>query len=201
MVRLPLAVSVPLAVGARCLPQEAEAEAAVQMLRDHHAHVRFLPVAQKESPRVPAGAIVHGSCPGQTGVLLNRESLVLDVRCEVPSVNHQVASPGRNWQNVDHRRGNVPDGLGVLMVSVVINLSVEARVDPGLDAHGSTQHGQDAFVGLVVDHLALHEVHVDRWAVHQSHQVQGATVQVGPAIRALGEVDRRDTQDYGMAHR
>lgn len=132
---------------------------------------------------------------------MNRESLVLDVRCEVPWANHQVASSEGNWQNVDHRRGNVPAGLGDLMVSVVIDLSVEARVDPGLDAHGSTQHGQDAFVGLVVDHLALHGAHVDRRAVHQSHQVQGATVQVGPAIRAPEEVDRRDTQDHGMAHR
>lgn len=59
-VRLPLAVSVPLAVGARCLPREVEAEAVVQMLRGHHAHVRSLPVVQKESPQVPAGAIVHG---------------------------------------------------------------------------------------------------------------------------------------------
>lgn len=199
MVLLPLAVLVPLAVGARCLPQEAEA--AVQMLRDHHAHVRFLPVAQKESPQVPAGAIVQGSCLVQTWVLLNHESLALDVHCEVPSVNHQVASLEGNWQNVDHRQGNVLGGLGDLMVSVVKDLSVEAHVDPDLDAHGSTQHGQDAFVGLVVDHLALHGVHVDRRAVHQSHQVQGATVQVGPAIRALGEVDRRDTQDHGMAHR
>lgn len=81
---LVVAVSAPLAVGARCLPPEAEAGVEVQMLRDHHALVRFLSVAQTESLQVPAGAIVHGSCPDQTGVLLSHESLGLDVHCAAP---------------------------------------------------------------------------------------------------------------------
>jgi len=85
------------------------------------------------------------------------------------------------------------------MVSVVIDLSVEARVDPGLDAHGLIQHGQGASVGLVADHLAPHGVNAPHRAVHQSYHVQGATVQIGLAIRVPGEVDRRDTQAHGRA--
>lgn len=78
---LAVAVSVPLAVGAHCLPPEAEAGVEVQMLRDHHG---FLSVAQKESLQVPAGAIARGSCPDQMGFLLGHESLALDVRCAAP---------------------------------------------------------------------------------------------------------------------
>lgn len=193
VVHLLLVALAPLVVGTQD-PQGVEVVVVLQMLLARYARVRFFPVAQKEYPKeAPAVAIALGSCPDHHGPLP-----ALDVRCEVPSAGHVESREG-NLQNVDHRRGRVPDGLGDLKVSGVIVLLVEDPVDPALDVHGSIQRGQDASVDMVVDQLVVHGVHARRRAFHQRHQVQGANVQVGPASRAL-EAGPRDNQGHGMVH-